>query len=68
MENEIVLKVEGLELDGAKEKIIRRAEKMPGIEYLNVDEEAGTVTILGGDIDRLGLEDEIEGMGYQVVR
>jgi len=68
MENEIVLKVEGLELDGAKEKILRRTEQMPGIEYLNIDEEAGTVTIIGGDIDRLGLEDEIESMGYQIVR
>ena len=68
MENEIVLNVEGLDLDGAKEKIQRRAEQMPGIEYLSVDEEAGTVTIIGGDIDRLSLEDEIEGMGYQVVR
>ena len=68
MENEIVLKVEGLEMDGASEKIRRCAEKMPGIEYLSVDEYAGTVTVLGGDIDRLGLEDEIEGMGYRVVR
>ena len=67
MENEIVLKVEGLKMDGAKESIIRRAEKMPGIEYLSVDEEAGTVTIIGGDIDRLGLEDEIEGMGYHIL-
>ena len=68
MENEIVLKVEGLNLDGAKEKILRCTEQMPGIEYLNVDEEAGTVTIIGGDIDRHLLEDNIEGMGYQVLR
>ena len=67
MENEIVLKVEGLELSGAKEKIQRRTEKMPGIEYLNVDEDAGTVTVIGGDIDRLGLEDEIEAMGYRII-
>ena len=67
MENEIVLKVEGLELSDAKEKILRRVEQMPGIEYLNVDEQAGTVTIIGGDIDRPLLEDEIEGMGYRVV-
>ena len=67
VENEIVLKVEGLELDGAKEKIQRCIEKMPGIEYLNVDEDAGTVTIIGGDIDRLTLEDEIEAMGYRVI-
>ena len=67
MENEIVLKVEGLELGGAKEKIQRRAGKMPGIEYLSVDEDAGTVTVIGGDIDRLTLEDEIEGMGYRVL-
>ena len=68
MENEIVLKVEGLELEGAKEKIVRCAEKMPGIEYLSVDEDTGTLTVLGGDLDRLGLEDEIEGMGYRIVR
>ena len=68
MENEIVLKVEGLELEGAKEKILCSAAKMPGIEYLDIDESAGTITVLGGDIDRLGLEDEIEGMGYQIVR
>ena len=68
MENEIVLKVEGLELSGAKEKILRRAQKMPGIEYLGVDSEAGTVTVVGGDLDRLSFEDEIESMGYRVVR
>ncbi|MCL2857485.1 MAG: heavy-metal-associated domain-containing protein [Oscillospiraceae bacterium] len=68
MENEIVLKVEGLEIEGAKEKILRRAEKMPGIEHLSIDEDAGTVTVIGGDLDRLGLEDEIEGLGYQIVR
>jgi len=68
VENEIVLKVEGLELDGAREKILGRVGKMPGIEYLEVDEYYGTVTVLGGDIDRLGLEDEIEGMGYRVLR
>ena len=68
MENEIVLKIEGLKTSGAKEKILRRAGKMPGIEYVDVDEDAGTVTVIGGDIDRLGLEDEIEGIGCQIVR
>ena len=68
MENKVVLKIEGLETDGAKEKILRRAGKMPGIEYLSVDADTGTITVLGGDIDRLGLEDEIEGLGCRIVR
>ena len=69
MENEIVLKVEGLNMGGVEEKILRSVGKMPGIEYICVDEYAGTVTVVGGDIDRLKLEDEIEGIiGCQVVR
>ena len=68
MENEIVMKVEGLRQKQAKEKILRRIEALPGIEYAGVDAIAGTITVIGGDVDRLGLEDEIEGMGYPLVR
>ena len=68
MENEIVMKFEGIEAKGAKEKILRRIQKMPGIEYAGVDVSAGTVTVIGGDIDRLNIEDDIESLGYPLVR
>ena len=68
MENEIVMKFEGLSQGRAGKKILRKIEVMPGVEYAGVDEDAGIVTVIGGDIDRLSLEDEIEAMGYPLVR
>ena len=68
MENEVVMKVEGLGQGQAKKKILRKIEAMPGVEYAGVDQKSGTVTVIGGDIDRLSLEDEIEAMGYPLVR
>jgi len=68
METEIVMKFEGLESKDAKEKILRRIQKMPGIEYVGVDLPQGIVTVIGGDIDRLSLEDEVESLGYPLVR
>ena len=68
MENEIVMKFEGIQPGIAREKILRRIQKMPGIEYVDVDPGRGTVTVMGGDIDRLTIEDEIESLGYPLVR
>jgi|GEM_PF-790948 len=69
MENEIVMKFEGLENNkGAGEKILRRIQKMPGIEFASVDEQNGIVKIIGGDIDRLAIEDGVESLGYPLVR
>jgi len=68
MEDEIVMKFEGIDDEDAKEKILRRIGRMPGIEYVGIDPLSGEVTVMGGDIDRLGIEDDIEGMGYPLVR
>ena len=68
METEIVMKLEGLHGKDAGEQILRRIQKMPGIEYVSVDVPKGLVTIMGGDIDRLTIEDDIESLGYILVR
>ena len=68
MEDEIVLKFEGIDSQDARERILRRIEQMPGIEYVGIDPQSGEVTVMGGDIDRLGIEDDIEGMGFPLVR
>ena len=68
METEIVLKFEGLKNKSDCEKILRRIQKMPGIEYVGVDSPRGIVTVIGGDIDRLAIEDDIESLGFPLVR
>jgi len=68
METEIVMKFEGLKSKKASEQILRRIQKMPGIEYVSVDAPKGIVTVIGGDIDRLTIEDDIESLGYPLVR
>ena len=67
MENEVVLRFEGLEQEGACQEIAQYIQKMPGIEYVDVHP-SGRVTVVGGDIDQLGLEDDIEAMGYPLLR
>ena len=68
MENEIVMKFEGLAQQEAEEKVMRCVGQLPGIEYASVDCDSGIVTVIGGDIDRLGLEDSIEALGFPLVR
>lgn len=69
MENEIYLMVEGLEADRkAAQKITGRIQKMPGIEVVSVDPTRGSVSVTGGDLDQLMIEDTIESMGYQLLR
>ena len=68
MENEIVMKFEGIDSHKARQKIMRSIQKLPGIEYVNVSAHGGIVTVMGGDIDRLAIEDDVESMGYPLVR
>lgn len=67
MENEIVLRVEGIKDKNASEKIIRKIQEMPGIELVAADPKLGHVTIMGGDLDQLLIEDHIESLGYRIV-
>ncbi|MCL2579902.1 MAG: hypothetical protein FWE32_07695 [Oscillospiraceae bacterium] len=66
MENEIVMRFDTAPSAEAKEKLIRKIEAMPGIEYVGVS--GGVVRVIGGDIDQLTIQDEIEGMGYPLMR
>ena len=65
MENEIVLRVTGLDDKGA-ERIMRKIQEMPGIELVSADKKLGHVTVIGGDIDQLSIEDSIESLGYRI--
>lgn len=65
MENEVVMRFEGLDSPGAREKVLSRVESvLPGAELITLDCQSGTLTVIGGDIDIHMIEDELEGLGY----
>lgn len=66
MDNQIMLRVEGLEGRKAEQKLIREISTQPGIEAVTVSAEDGVVIVTGGDIDRLGIIDMVESMGYRM--
>jgi len=64
MENEILLRVEGMNGRKCEDKIVSGITRMPGVELVQVNAERGTVSVTGGDLDQLQLVDIIESLGY----
>lgn len=68
MGNELSFVAEGLGDGKASKRITDQISRLPGIEFVSVDPDRGTITVTGGDLDNMLIEDAIELMGYQLLR
>ncbi len=64
MENQVVLKIEGIKSWKAANKVVKNIGTMPGVALVNVDLNNGYLRVTGGDLDQLQIADMVEGMGY----
>ena len=64
MENEILMYVEGMSGKKCEDIITREICRIPGIELVQVNAGNGTVSVTGGDIDFLYVQDIVESLGY----
>ena len=67
MENEIMLRVEGMQNRRCEQKIQNELALLPGIEVMQVSAKAGTVCVTGGDLDQMQVVDVVESLGYTVL-
>ena len=67
MENEIMLRVEGMQNRSCEQKIQNELALLPGIEVLQVSAKEGIVCITGGDLDGMQVVDAVESLGYTVL-
>ncbi len=68
MGNELSFVVDGLQDGKGPKRITDRISKMSGIEFISVDPDRGTITVTGGDLDHMLIEDSIESLGYRLLR
>lgn len=67
MENEILLRVEGMRGRKCENKIVGKITMMPGVELVQANADQGTVAVTGGDLDQLEIVDIVESMGYSTL-
>lgn len=67
MENEILLRVEGMRGRTCEEKIVSRIAMMPGIELVQANAKQGTVSVTGGDVDQMEVVDIVESLGFSTL-
>ncbi|MCL2056674.1 MAG: hypothetical protein FWH02_05580 [Oscillospiraceae bacterium] len=68
MENEILLYIEGMADKKTEDVITLEINRtVPGVELVQVNAEQGTVSVTGGDLDLLHIQDIVESLGYTVI-